>query len=91
MCWSQQDDRLGSILVNEYFTLNRFEAPEGEVTFQLPYGEWIRLFRRNAFIIEDLVETRPSDTATSTYRDASEHAWAQRWPAEMIWRLRKVG
>jgi SAM-dependent methyltransferase len=91
LCWSQQDDRQGPCLVNDYFELDRFEDPDGAITFQLPYGEWIRLFRQNGFTVEDLVEPRPSDTATSTYRDAADHAWAQRWPAEMIWKLRKEG
>ena len=27
-----------------------------EVSFQLPYGEWIRLFRANGFVVEDLIE-----------------------------------
>jgi SAM-dependent methyltransferase len=91
LCWSQPDDRTESRLVNDYFSLDHFEDAEGSITFQLPYGEWVRLFRRSGLSIEDLVETRPSDTATSTYRDAAEHAWAQRWPAEVIWKLRKEG
>ncbi|MGD9889998.1 MAG: class I SAM-dependent methyltransferase, partial [Dehalococcoidia bacterium] len=89
MCLSIPDDAIGPTLVNDYFSLHHFDDLAGSITFQLPYGEWIRLFRRNGLIVEDLVEPQPSDTATSTYRDASEHAWARRWPAEMIWKLRK--
>ena len=28
--------------------------------FQLPYGTWIRLFRENGLIVEDLIELRPA-------------------------------
>jgi predicted double-glycine peptidase len=59
------------------------------VDFQLPYGEWIRLFRRNGFIVEDLVETCPSPGASSTYRTEAENEWARRWPMENIWKLSK--
>ena len=38
--------------------------------FQLPYGEWIRLFRANGFVVEDLIEPRPPEGATSSYRNA---------------------
>jgi len=32
---------------------------DGEATcFQLPFGEWIRLFRRHSLDIEDLIELR---------------------------------
>jgi hypothetical protein len=41
-------------------------------------------------VVEDLLELRPAEGATSSYRDAEELAWARRWPAEEIWRLRKT-
>jgi hypothetical protein len=60
-----------------------------DVAFQLPYGDWIRLFRAHGFLIEDLIEPRPPADARSTFRNADERAWARRWPAECIWRLRR--
>jgi SAM-dependent methyltransferase len=50
-------DRHGTTLLNDYFGMHRFEW-EDEVDFQLPYGEWIRLFRLSGLIVEDLIETR---------------------------------
>ena len=82
-------DRLTDHLINDYFGLRRLEW-EDEVNFQLPYGEWIRLFRRTGFVVEDLIETQPANDATSTYRDAAEKEWARRWPMENIWRVRKA-
>ncbi len=59
--------------------------------FNLPYGEWIRLFRANGFVVEDLIEPQTGPDATSSYRSAASLAWARRWPAEDIWRLRRDG
>ena len=75
-------------LVYDYFGLH---GPwrTTRVTFNLRYGEWIRLFRANGFVVEDLIEPRPAEDASSSYRDAESMAWARRWPAESIWRLRK--
>jgi hypothetical protein len=80
-----QTDRLQ----NDYFGLHRLDWP-GEFNFQLPYGEWIRLFRRNGFILEDLIEPQAPADATSTYRTPAELAWAHRWPMENLWKLRKL-
>ena len=60
------------------------------VTYELPYGEWIRLFRSNGFVVEDLIEPRPEPDATSTYWDDEERDWARRWPSESIWKARKA-
>ena len=61
-----------------------------DVVFQLPDGEWIRLFRANGFEILDLIEPRPAPDAVSPYRDDEDRAWARRRPAECIWRLRRA-
>lgn len=91
LCWNVAEDRTGSELVNDYFTMHRFDDPDHSVTFQLPYGEWIRLFRRCGLRLEDLIEPRPPEGATSTYRDVRDLAWSRRWPCEVIWKLRKEG
>jgi SAM-dependent methyltransferase len=57
------------------------------VWYQLPYGEWIRLFRRHGFRIEDLIELRPPAGAQTTYSDFVTPEWARQWPAECLWRL----
>ncbi len=89
LCLDVATDRLTDHLVNDYFGMKRLEW-ENEVNFQLPYSEWLRLFRASDFIVEDLIETRPSENATTSYLDASETAWARRWPMENIWKLRKA-
>jgi SAM-dependent methyltransferase len=90
ICWAIGEDRVGDRLALDYFGMHQFDDGE-EIYFQLQYGEWIRLFRTNGFIVEALVEPRPAGDATSSYRDAEELAWARRWPSESIWRLRREG
>ena len=49
-------------LSTPYFGMHRYdELPDEPVEFNLPYGEWIRLFRENGFRIETLVEVRPPE------------------------------
>jgi SAM-dependent methyltransferase len=88
ICWPADADAPSDRLVVDYFGLHRIDLDD-EVSFQLPYGEWIRVFRANGFEVEDLIEPRPPVGAMSTYRDAATLAWSRRWPAESIWRLRR--
>ena len=86
-CWDETTDKNEPRLVQDYFGLCRDERPEGTVEFNLPYGEWIRLFRSSGLTVEDLIEPRPAEDATTTYEWSLE--WARRWPAECIWKARK--
>jgi len=88
ICWDEEIEGIGERLVEDYFGMLRFEDDES-VFFQLGYGDWIRLFRRNGLEIEDLIELRPSDTASTTYTEFVPHGWARKWPAENIWKVRK--
>jgi len=56
----------------------------------LTYGEWIRVFVGAGLVIRDLIEIRPPEGATSTYRDAAETEWARHWPMEQIWVVDRV-
>ena len=88
ICTDRETERIERHLVYDYFGLNRVEWPDS-VEFQLPYGEWVRLFRNNGLLIEDLIETRPQPGAHSTYRSEEENEWARHWPMENIWKVRK--
>jgi SAM-dependent methyltransferase len=90
LCWPDDAERAGDRLVRDYFGLHRLAADDGMVSFQLPYGEWIRLFRSSGLEILDLIELRPAPDAVSSYRDDQQRAWSRRWPAECIWRLQMV-
>ena len=89
LCWNDREDRIESSLQRDYFDLGSAEDDD-TVVFQLPYGEWIRLFRRHGLAVEDLIELRPAHDATTSYTEYVPLAWARRWPAENIWKLRKA-
>ncbi|MCI4373227.1 MAG: class I SAM-dependent methyltransferase [Thermoplasmata archaeon] len=90
LCQNRRTDRMSPRLLYDYYDLHRIEYP-GEVNFQLPYGEWIRLFREQSFIVEDLIELRPQPGVRTTYLRPKEVEWARHWPLEVIWRVRKAG
>jgi SAM-dependent methyltransferase len=90
LCTPPEGTRVEERLVRDYFGMHRFEWPDdGSVEFHLPYGEWVRLFRRNGLTVEDLIEIRaPADAAPGRF-DFVILEWARRWPSEEIWKLRK--
>ena len=87
--WDPRRQRYGDTLKGDYFDM-RSAPDEVSVVFQLPYGEWVRVFRRSGFVIEDLIELRPPPGARTTYEDYDDVNLARRWPVEQIWRLRKA-
>ena len=90
ICWDEEEEKYVPRLVAPYFGMHRFGDEPGEpVQFNLPYGEWIRLFRENGFRVDALIEIRPPEGAGSTYRSAEDTEWARSWPMEEIWRCVK--
>jgi len=79
----------GPALVRDYFGLHVLEQPWGVTGYQLTYGEWIGLFAENRLVVEALIELRPGPDAATTHKWVPSE-WANRWPAENIWRVRKV-
>ena len=90
MAWPSGTDHPGECLARDYWDLYGIDEPGQAVAFQLPYGTWIRLFRENSLVIEDLIELRPAASAASSYRDDFDREWARRWPMEHIWRVRRA-
>ena len=88
LCLDLERDELTSCLQADYFAMRR-QSWDDEVNFQLPYGNWVRLFRESNFVLEDLVELRPRKSATTSYVEFAQLEWARRWPAENVWKLRK--
>ncbi|HEV2217746.1 MAG TPA: class I SAM-dependent methyltransferase [Candidatus Dormibacteraeota bacterium] len=66
-------------------------ADTGEVDFQLGHGDMFHLLTKSGFQVIDLIELFAADTATDhphySYVPAE---WARQWPAEEIWRARKI-
>ncbi len=78
------------LLVRDYFDLNRLEFDEQSVEFHLPTGPMIRLLRQCGFEVEDLIDIRPPSDAVENRFDYITLEWSKRWPAEEIWRARKI-
>ena len=85
-CFNDALDDVDSCLHRDYFDRHAWDDDEG-VSYNLTYGDWIRLFRANGLVVEDLIELRPAEDATTTY--GWNLAWSRRWPAENIWKVRK--
>ena len=82
----------GDRLLRPYFGMHRFEWPdEPGVEFHLGHGDWIRLLRANGFEVLDLIEIRAPEGATTAAHELVDPEWARRWPAEQIWKARKIG
>jgi SAM-dependent methyltransferase len=94
VAWGQQQEDLPATreMRGDYFGLRSasWDDPAWSTTeFQLTYGDWIRLFRSNGLMVEDLIELRPNEDATTTYDDYAPLEWARAFPAEHIWKVRK--
>ena len=81
----RENDRL----VVDYFGMHRFDWSDAS-EFQIPHGETIRLLRSCGFEIEDLLELRAHEGAT-THADWITLEWARRWPSVEVWKARKRG
>jgi SAM-dependent methyltransferase len=64
-------------------------ADEGTTEFQLGHGDWVRLLHVNGFEILDLVELYAHERTPEHTYYAWSREWAEKWPWEEIWRVRK--
>ncbi|MFL5860183.1 MAG: class I SAM-dependent methyltransferase, partial [Solirubrobacteraceae bacterium] len=87
----EENGAAGDRLLRPYFGMHRFEwSDDDSVEFHLPHGEMIGLLRRCGFDVEELLEIRPPEGATTRYPFIPLE-WARRWPCEEIWKARKSG
>ena len=89
VCYDAATDAVTSGLVGDYFALREIPEEDGATSYQLPYGEWIRLFRAPGFLVEDLIEMQPPRDAGTTYDGYAPLAWARKYPGDHIWKVRK--
>jgi SAM-dependent methyltransferase len=90
--WGEDDEPPGREVRRPYFGGGRtvWPDPDPSVEWQLTYGEWIRIFRSSDLVVEDLIELRPAEDASTTYQSYSTLEWARDFPAENIWKVRKA-
>jgi SAM-dependent methyltransferase len=88
LCWNPELGRLGATLRGSYFGHNGVEAG-GSSYHRRGYGDWVRTFTANGLTVEDLIEVQPPEGATTTFTSFAGLDWARRFPAEVIWKVRK--
>jgi SAM-dependent methyltransferase len=77
-------------LIRDYFGMHRFHWEDtNEVDFHLNHGDMLRLLRANGFNVEDLIEVRPPEDATTRYPFLTLE-WSRRWPSVEVWKARKL-
>ncbi|HSJ49988.1 MAG TPA: class I SAM-dependent methyltransferase [Actinomycetota bacterium] len=83
----------GETLQRDHFGMHRFEWVEDPdddgVEFAISHGDMIRLLRGSGFDVEDLIEIRAPETATTPSDPLAMAEWARRWPVEEVWRARR--
>jgi SAM-dependent methyltransferase len=83
------DGAAGDRLQRPSFGMRRFEwEGEDSVEFHLPHSELISILRGAGFEIEELIDVRPREGATTRYPWVSLD-WARRWPSEEVWKVRR--
>jgi SAM-dependent methyltransferase len=93
ICMPQSGDVCEPHLHRPYFGLHRIdwtqvEIDPGGVEFNLTISHWLRLFRDTGFEVLDYLELEaPSG---SPDRFATPGDWAHQWPAEQVWKLRRL-
>lgn len=88
LCWSGQTSGPTVSLQRPYFDLAEFGSGPVAVHHRT-FGDWVRLFRASNLVVEDLIEVRPPADADTSFRGFAPVSWARRFPAEVIWKVRK--
>ena len=88
-CYDEDTDQISTSLQRPYFDLYALAEGDSSTSYVLPYGEWVRVFRRSGLIVEDLIEPRPAATAATSYYGLERSDWAHLWPADVLWIVRR--
>ena len=90
VCADERDDFPAlETLQRPLFGMHRIEWPgDSGVEFHLSHGDWIRLLRKSGFEVEDLIEVRPHENATTRHPIVTLE-WSRKWPCEEVWKVRK--
>lgn len=72
------------------FGMHRFAWRDGSVEFHLPHGEMLKLLRDSGFEVDALIEVEIPEGTTTRHPFVSAE-WARRWPAEEVWKARRLG
>ncbi|MFM9368343.1 class I SAM-dependent methyltransferase [Streptomyces sp. Da 82-17] len=84
-CYDEDAGCATTTLQRDYFGLHAIAEDDDATSYQLTYGDWIRVLRSAGLIIDDLIEPRPAADALNGYNETEPSDWGHRWPAEALW------
>ncbi|MEV8319294.1 class I SAM-dependent methyltransferase [Streptomyces sp. NPDC059900] len=84
-CYDEAARRVTTTLQQDYFELDAIAEGDGARSYQLTYGDWVRVLRGAGLVIDDLIEPRPQPATPNGYNETDPPVWAHRWPAELLW------
>ena len=91
LTWDEERQRQTRRLQIRQDQLGRMELGEGTIDWVLTASEWIGLLRRHDFAVDGCIELCAPRDATTTYEEYAPPKWARKWPAEWIWKARRIG
>jgi SAM-dependent methyltransferase len=79
-------------LHRSYFDLGRLDWTKsaedpGGMEFNMPISSWMQLFREVGFEVLDYMELQAPKGSPDQY--GTPGSWAESWPAEQVWKLRR--
>ncbi len=94
ICYPLDGSPAGFSLVRSYFGQHTFdwtdvEVDPGGVEFNLTISDWFALFRSNGLDVVDFRELQAPEHSEGT-PFAVPAEWAQQYPSEIVWKLRKA-
>ncbi len=90
LCVPDDDGAATTELLRPLFGMHRFEWDDDlGVEFHLSHGEMIKVLRTSGFEVEDLIELHPPTQTEENRYPFVDLEWANRWPAEEAWIVRK--
>jgi SAM-dependent methyltransferase len=90
LTWNNDKEKQTRRLQLDYADLGCMDFGDGTIDWTLPPSAWIRVLHDSSFEILDLIELEIGAKATTTYEEFAPPRWARRWPAEWIWKARRV-
>ncbi|MFM8238355.1 MAG: class I SAM-dependent methyltransferase [Actinomycetota bacterium] len=91
LTWDEAHGKQTRKLRTDFAALGRMDWDgEGTIDWAIPAGEWIRVLTGAGFGIEACTELVARADAETTYPEFAPPKWARRWPAEWVWRARRV-
>ncbi|GGR65535.1 class I SAM-dependent methyltransferase [Streptomyces roseolus] len=84
-CYDEAAERVTTTLQKPYFGLDAVDEGGGATSYQLTYGDWVRVLRGAGLVIDDLIEPRPDAGTPNGYNETDPPDWAHHWPAELLW------